>query len=139
MRLHMPRIMMYQLRCRKSYWRLQMMIRTSSCRGAECCKRNHIICFCSGASHVKAEGPRAGEVFAAGPLVLPGVDSINATALGEDMFALNHDVYSSARSAIGDISRIIATSIRPPNVRSTEIRPVPEGSDHPRYWRFPPQ
>jgi hypothetical protein len=91
------------------------------------------------ASHVKAEGPRAGEVFAAGPLALPGVDSINATALGEDMFALNHDVYSSARSAIGDISRIIATSIRPPNVRSTEIRPVPEGSDHPRYWRFPPQ
>ena len=53
------------------------------------------------ASHVKAEGPRAGEVFAAGPLVLPGVDSIDATALGEDMFALNHDVYSSARSAIG--------------------------------------
>jgi esterase/lipase superfamily enzyme len=88
------------------------------------------------ASHFKAGGPRAGEIFEDGPLTVAGMDSIDVTALGQDMFSLNHSTYSSERSAIGDISRIIETGIRPPNVRSAEIRPVPETGD-PRYWRFP--
>jgi esterase/lipase superfamily enzyme len=89
------------------------------------------------ASMTKAQGPRAGQLYDGAPILVPGIESVDATSLGSDMFALNHSVYASNRSAIGDISRIITTGIHPPNKRSSEIRPVPEGSANPTYWRFP--
>lgn len=89
-------------------------------------------------SKIKAGAPRAGQLFDGVPLVINGIESIDVTALGSDMFALNHSVFATHRSAIGDISRIVETGIHPPNKRSSEIRPVPEGSAHPTYWRFAP-
>jgi esterase/lipase superfamily enzyme len=90
------------------------------------------------ASQAKASGLRAGELFNGEPLVLRGVESIDVSALGQ-MFDLNHDTYSSNRSVIGDISRIMSGSTRPPNVRSIEIRPVPDlVGVEPRFWRFSP-
>ena len=92
------------------------------------------------ASEIKAgRVPRAGDVPAAGPLVLPGIDTIDITAVGNDAFALNHGTYSSSRSVIEDIGRIISATgiVRPPHRRSTQLRRVPELSEQPRYWRFP--
>jgi esterase/lipase superfamily enzyme len=81
---------------------------------------------------------RAGYVDpSSGPLVLPGIETIDVTAVGDDMFALNHDVYSSARSVIDDLGRLVTGGIHPPNVRSPQIRGVPEGSAQPRYWKYP--
>jgi esterase/lipase superfamily enzyme len=80
-----------------------------------------------------AQMPRAGFVTPDGPLVVDGIDSIDVTAMGEDLFALNHDTYSNS-SVIDDLALIIRSEIRPPNIR--RIRGVPEGSDNPRYWRF---
>jgi esterase/lipase superfamily enzyme len=51
-------------------------------------------------SELKAGGPRAGSIPASGPLVLPGIETIDVTAVGDDMLGINHDVYSS-RSVIG--------------------------------------
>jgi|SRR6516225_7357235 len=89
------------------------------------------------ASRIKAGGvPRAGDVPASGPLIAQGIDTIDVTAIGDDLFGLNHDEYSSNRSLIDDIGRILLTSTRPPNVRSPQLRRVPEGSEHPLFWRY---
>jgi len=89
------------------------------------------------ASELKAGGPRAGSIPSSGPLLFPGIETIDATAVGDDMFGLNHDVYSNARSVIDDIGRLLADGVHPPNIRSPEIRGVPEGSAAPAYWRYP--
>jgi esterase/lipase superfamily enzyme len=89
------------------------------------------------ASKMKAQGPRAGQLYQGAPIVVSGIEAVDVTSLGSDIFELNHGVYAANRSAIGDISRIISTEIHPPNRRSSEIRPVPEGSLNPIYWRFP--
>jgi len=61
------------------------------------------------ASMAKAGGPRAGQLYNGIPLVVSGIESVDVTSLGSDMFALNHGVYAANRSAIGDISRIPLT------------------------------
>ena len=90
------------------------------------------------ASKVKAgDVPRAGDVPAEGPLIIEGIDTIDVTAVGDDMFALNHGTYSSDRSVIDDVGRIVITETRPPHVRTPQLRRVPERSEHPIYWRYP--
>jgi esterase/lipase superfamily enzyme len=88
-----------------------------------------------GLSGDTAQMPRAGFVAPDGPLVVEGVDSIDVTAMGKDLFALNHGIYSDS-SVIDDLALIIRSEIRPPSMRTARIRGVPEGSDHPRYWRY---
>jgi esterase/lipase superfamily enzyme len=82
------------------------------------------------------EIPRAGEVSADGPIVLPGIDSIDASSLGDEMLGLNHGTYASSRSIINDLGIIITQGIRPPDQRLRELRCVPEGSQPPKYWRY---
>src|SRR5262249_40599586 len=38
--------------------------------------------------------PRAGDVLATGPLIIPGMDTIDITAASTDTFALNHSGYA---------------------------------------------
>jgi esterase/lipase superfamily enzyme len=88
------------------------------------------------ASKEAARGiPRAGDVPAGGPIVLPGIDTIDVTAIGSEIFGLNHDVFASNRSLIDDIGGIL-DGRRPPNSRLRQIWPVPERPPPPRYWRF---
>jgi esterase/lipase superfamily enzyme len=82
-----------------------------------------------------AQMPRVGKVESQGPIVIEGIDSIDVTALGDDIFAVNHDTYADS-PVVEDIARLIRFNIRPPNVRTPRIRGIPEGSDHPRYWRY---
>jgi esterase/lipase superfamily enzyme len=81
--------------------------------------------------------PRVGEVSNDGPFVVEGLDTIDATALGDDPLRLNHDTFASARSLIDDIGRLINSGARPPNVRTPQLRGMPEGSSQPKYWKFP--
>jgi hypothetical protein len=60
-----------------------------------------------------------------GPLIFPGMETIDVTAVGEDMFSLNHDAYSGVRSVLDDIGRLVISGIHPPNLRSPQIRGVP--------------
>ena len=53
---------------------------------------------------VQAGGPRL-ETVLQGSCDLCRIDTIDVTALGEDVFELNHDVFSAARSVIDDIGR----------------------------------
>ena len=88
------------------------------------------------ASRELASAPRAGDVPPNGPIIVPDIDTIDVTALGQEFLGLNHDVFAADRSVMNDIKVILTSGIRPPDARS-EVRGVPEGSDHPKYWRYP--
>jgi len=90
------------------------------------------------ASRKLAQGPRAGDVLPPpdGPVVLPKIETIDVTAVGDELFGLNHDTFAVHRSIIDDIGRLILRGDRPPNQRSVEIRGVPEGRQPPLYWRY---
>ncbi|MBR0831339.1 alpha/beta hydrolase [Bradyrhizobium manausense] len=87
-------------------------------------------------SRAIANRPRAGDVFADGPVVIKNIDSIDASVLGTEMLGLNHNSFATNRSLIDDIGRLIMTGDRPPHRRSPQIRCVPEGMESPRYWRY---
>jgi esterase/lipase superfamily enzyme len=88
-------------------------------------------------SRTKAGGvARAGDMPSAGPLLIPGIDLIDVTAVGEDMFALNHGVFASNRSVLDDLGRIITSRTRPPHVRSPTLQQMPDRAS-PQYWMYP--
>jgi esterase/lipase superfamily enzyme len=88
------------------------------------------------ASRIKAGGiPRAGDVPEAGPLLASGMDSIDVTALGNDLFGINHDGFAKNRSLINDVGRLLLQGTRPPNVRTPELLSLPE-TPPTKYWKF---
>jgi esterase/lipase superfamily enzyme len=87
-------------------------------------------------SKLKAGGVRLGDVPDTGPVIFAGIDTIDVTALGEDVFELNHSVFSSSRSAMDDLGRILQ-GIRPPGARTPQLRGLPDGTNPPQYWRYP--
>jgi esterase/lipase superfamily enzyme len=78
--------------------------------------------------------PRAGDVPTSGPVVLPGLDTIDVSSMGEEMFGLNHNTFAAVRSLIDDIFILLSKGDRAPRLR--QIRPVPEGSERPSFWRY---
>lgn len=90
------------------------------------------------ASKLKAHYPRAGDVPADGPIVLNGIETVDVTAVGDELFGLNHNTFAGNRSLIDDIGRMLYNQTHPPGERSPQIRGVPEGTDSPRYWRYAP-
>ena len=77
---------------------------------------------------------RAGDVPAGGPLVLPGVDTIDVTAAGTDAFAINHSGYAQNTDLLKDIGELIETGKRPPEDRILKHERVT--TDHGAYWRY---
>jgi esterase/lipase superfamily enzyme len=65
------------------------------------------------ASHTVHDGPRAGE-GGEGLLLVPGVDSVDVSALATDF--LGHSYYGDNRSVIADLFELLHTA-RPPNER----------------------
>jgi esterase/lipase superfamily enzyme len=89
------------------------------------------------ASRMLAKVPRAGDVTAAGPIVLPDIDTIDVTPVGHELFGLNHDTFAAGRSVLDDVSRLVLDGLRPPDKRlPVEIQPMPEGASPPKFWRF---
>jgi esterase/lipase superfamily enzyme len=77
---------------------------------------------------------RAGDVPAGGPLVLPGIDTIDVTAASTDVFALNHSGYAQNSQLLDDIGELIETGKRPPELRI--LKPVRVPTEHGPYWRY---
>jgi esterase/lipase superfamily enzyme len=75
--------------------------------------------------------PRAGFIKNR-PLVLTGVDTIDITRAGTDLFSWNHDVYAASPVIVRDMRRILMHGKRPPNERTAEFEPSEDGT----YWRF---
>ena len=55
----------------------------------------------------------AGVVPASGPLVLPGIDTIDVTAASTDVLAFNHSEYAENNALLGDIGKLIESGLRP--------------------------
>ena len=79
--------------------------------------------------------PRAGDVPATGPLVLPGVDTIDVSAASMDSLGLNHSGYAENNALLKDIAALIATGTRPPKLRTPLLEEI--ATERGAYWRYP--
>src|SRR5262249_21936890 len=52
------------------------------------------------ASKLCAKFPRAGDVPVHGPVILPELETIDVTSVGNELFGLNHNVFAATRSLI---------------------------------------
>lgn len=77
---------------------------------------------------------RAGDVPTSGPLVLPGIDSIDVTEASTDAFAINHSGYAENNKLLQDIGKLILNGLRPPDLRLSNLKKV--STDRGDYWRF---
>ena len=89
------------------------------------------------ASKLLAIYPRAGDVPDGGlPVILPGLDTIDVTAIGDEFLGLNHTEFATNRAVMDDLKILLDSQRRAS--RLTEIRAYPETSDGPHYWRYVP-
>jgi esterase/lipase superfamily enzyme len=77
---------------------------------------------------------RAGDVPAAGPLVLAGIDTIDVTDASTDAFAINHSGYAQNNKLLQDIGKLILNGLRPPDLRLPNLKKV--STDKGDYWRY---
>jgi esterase/lipase superfamily enzyme len=77
---------------------------------------------------------RAGDVPPGGPLVLPGIDTIDVTAASTDAFAINHSGYAQNNRLLEDIGELMQTGLRPPDQRL--LKPKLVTSDKGAFWRY---
>lgn len=81
--------------------------------------------------------PRAGDVPQEGPIVVPGVDTIDVTAVSTDSFGINHSGYAENNALLGDLRALIRTGERPPEKRTPFLERV--GTPAGAYWKFQPR
>ena len=79
---------------------------------------------------------RAPVTFRNGPLVLSGIDTIDVTATGTDVLALNHSCYAESHARFNDIGLLIQTGERPPDKRIPILQRVKTAKGG-EYWRYP--
>jgi esterase/lipase superfamily enzyme len=79
--------------------------------------------------------PRAGDVPHEGPIVLPNIETIDVTAVGDEFLGVNHDTFAASRNVIDDIAALLHGTSPP---RLNQIRQVPDPPSTMRYWRFVP-
>lgn len=82
-------------------------------------------------------GQRLGDVPAEGPHGVPGVDTIDVSALGADAFRFGDSRSQIQRDRVlADIGRLLQTGQRPPDQRSPEL--LPRQSKAGTYWQMRP-
>ncbi|MCK1350443.1 alpha/beta hydrolase [Bradyrhizobium sp. CW7] len=90
------------------------------------------------ASMKKAQSKsRMGFVTKSGPTLVPGIETIDVSGVGSEMFALNHSTFSTSRAVLDDIGRIISSPshLKPPQ-RTPSLRSMPDDSNT-TYWMYP--
>jgi esterase/lipase superfamily enzyme len=79
--------------------------------------------------------PRAGDVPEGGPIVIEGIDTIDATATSMDSVGINHSGYAENNALLSDIAKLIGEGVRPPGVRLPTLERVE--TEKGAYWRYP--
>jgi esterase/lipase superfamily enzyme len=88
------------------------------------------------ASEKKSWASRMGYVGASGPHLIDWIETIDVTAVGEDMFGLNHSKFSENRAVLEDLARIISSlKHAKPNERNGTLRAEPN-KENVKYWRY---
>jgi esterase/lipase superfamily enzyme len=80
--------------------------------------------------------PRAGDVPASGPIVIAPVSTIDVSAIGDEMFGLNHNAFATTRNVMNDLKILLETGAPPP--RLAEIRGYPGPPKKAIYFRYVP-
>jgi esterase/lipase superfamily enzyme len=78
--------------------------------------------------------PRAGDVPITGPLIIPGVDTIDVTAVSTDALGLNHSGYAENPALLDDVKALVEFGLRPPDKRIKNVLTVE--SEAGTFWRF---
>jgi len=78
---------------------------------------------------------RAGDVPPNGPIILQGMDTIDVTRVGTEVFSLAHSEYAERRELLNDIALLFRKGERPPNSRTPILQTVKVQGQ--QYWRFP--
>ncbi|WBL82445.1 alpha/beta hydrolase [Bradyrhizobium xenonodulans] len=78
--------------------------------------------------------PRAGMVFANGPVLLPNLDTIDVTAIGEEIFGLNHTVFATNRAVMDDLKLLLINGMKLP--RLSQVHKFPEPPLASTYWKY---
>lgn len=82
----------------------------------------------------RRDRPRAGDVVDGRPVIVTGLDTIDASSVSTAILDLNHSTYADKKELLNDMRRLMLTNQRPPNVRDLSIKTVPvEGGT---FWRF---
>jgi esterase/lipase superfamily enzyme len=89
------------------------------------------------ASDKKAWGTRMGYVDSDGPHLVEGIETIDVTSVGDDMFGLDHATYSSNRAVLDDLGRLISSTTHLlPSERTPTLKFMPD-KEHVKYWLYP--
>jgi esterase/lipase superfamily enzyme len=80
--------------------------------------------------------PRAGDVPTSGPIVLESVTTIDVSAIGDDLFGLNHSTFATTRNVLNDLKIVLENGT--PSPRLAEIRGFPEPPQKATYFRYVP-
>ena len=89
-------------------------------------------------SQKKAGNRRAGQLMADGfPMILPEIESIDATAASFAALSLDHDAYVDDPFLRADLQILLAKGTRPPDLRSPG-RMLPRDSRRGRFWKLLP-
>jgi esterase/lipase superfamily enzyme len=79
--------------------------------------------------------PRAGDVpDKIGPLIIPGVDTIDVTAVSTDPLGLNHSGYAENHALLNDVKALVEFGLRPPDKRIKNV--VTVQSEAGTFWRI---
>jgi hypothetical protein len=81
--------------------------------------------------------PRAGDLRYGGPLILPHMDTIDASLTSMQMFRINHNYVANASAVLCDLEHLLRTGQRPPDQRSKMLMAVPAASGG-AYYAFRP-
>ena len=83
-----------------------------------------------------ASFPRAGGIGPTGPVVFPPLETIDVTAIGDELLGLNHTEFATNRAVMDDL-KILLDQHRPAP-RLGEIRQFPEPPKPVAYWKYAP-
>ena len=79
---------------------------------------------------------RAGDTRPDGPLLLPHIDTIDATGASLQMFRLNHYYVAESSAVLCDLERLLSTGQHPPDARSKLLMTIGVGTE--KYYTFRP-
>jgi esterase/lipase superfamily enzyme len=89
------------------------------------------------ASGEKSFGTRLGFVGPSGPNIFPGIETIDVTAVGDDMLGLDHSTFASSRAVLEDLGRLIRSLTHlPPDIRTPTLKFMPDKVSF-KYWSYP--
>ena len=78
--------------------------------------------------------PRAGDVQLSGPVIVPGIDSVDVSAVSTALFSTNHSTYAESKELLSDISALMLEGKHPPSFRNGKFKA--QGEEQRVYWRY---